>query len=261
MFSGLLQVKVDEVVDTAISNGINFFDVAPTYGDAEIKLGNALEGKRKNILLSCKTTRRDRNNALSELRQSMKNLKTDYFDFYVMHGIRDVEKDVQSACSKNGMLELAIEVKKQGIVRRIGFSAHTEEAAIAALNKFDFDFIMFPINIFCFLKVGFGEKVLEAARKRNVDVIGIKCFALQKWKENSEKSKYPNCWYQPIEDIEIAKIAFSWAVNKGIVSIIPPADVEVFCNAIKIARMKLELKQAHLARIKKIVDNIEPIFP
>lgn len=261
MFSGIPQKQVDEIVEHAIFSGVNFFDVAPTYGDAEIKLGKALFGKRNDILLSCKTTRRDKNGAMAELKQSMKNLKTDHFDFYIMHGIKDIKKDVEPAFSKDGMLMTAVEAKKQGIVLRVGFSAHNEETAIFALENYDFDFVMFPINIFCFLTSGFGSKILRLAREKNFDIIGIKVLAMQKWQNTIEKQKYPNCWYQPLEDKKIIEIAISWALNQNIVSVIPPADINLFKTALEIIKEIPEFNPLLLNGINNLLLGIVPIFP
>ncbi|HON06389.1 MAG TPA: aldo/keto reductase [bacterium] len=261
MASGITQNQVDRVVDEAISAGVNFFDVAPTYGDAEIKLGNSLSGRRNNVLLSCKTTRRDKQGSLFELIQSRKRLKTDYFDFYVIHGIRDIKNDVEPACSKDGVLMTAIEAKKQGIVARIGFSAHTEESAISALDAYDFDFVIFPINIFCFLSSNFGGKIIRITEQKNIDLIGIKSLALGKWQDNTMKQKYPNCWYQPIENTRIARIAISWAISQNIVSFIPPADIHLFETALQLISDSVEFTPRHLKEIKNLLPEITPIFP
>lgn len=261
MLSGLEQKLVDEIVEQSVLSGVNFFDVAPTYGDAEVKLGNALYGIRNKILLSCKTTRRDRDGAMLELKQSMKNLRTDYFDFYVMHGISDIEKDVRVALSDNGMLVTAIEARKQGIVRRIGFSAHSEEAAIFALNSWDFDFLMFPVNIFSFQKSGFGKRIIEIASEKNVDLIGIKVLAFQRWHTKTEKTKYPNCWYQPVEDREIARAALAWALKQNIVSAIPPADIRIFKMALELADNSLISSKHDLEKIRLLIEKIVPVFP
>ncbi|HRS06735.1 MAG TPA: aldo/keto reductase [Candidatus Ratteibacteria bacterium] len=261
MASGITQNQVDRVVDEAISAGVNFFDVAPTYGDAEIKLGNSLSGRRNNVLLSCKTTRRDKQGSLFELIQSRKRLKTDYFDFYVIHGIRDIKNDVEPACSKDGVLMTAIEAKKQGIVARIGFSAHTEESAISALDAYDFDFVIFPINIFCFLSSNFGGRIIRITEQKNIDLIGIKSLALGKWQDNTMKQKYPNCWYQPIENTRIARIAISWAISQNIVSFIPPADIHLFETALQLISDSVEFTPRHLKEIKNLLPEITPIFP
>lgn len=261
MASGITQNQVDRAVDEAISAGVNFFDVAPTYGDAEVKLGNSLSGRRSNVLLSCKTTQRDKQSSLFELIQSRKRLKTDYFDFYVIHGIRDIKNDVEPACSKDGVLMTAIEAKKQGIVARIGFSAHTEESAISALDAYDFDFVIFPINIFCFLSSNFGGKIIRITEQKNIDLIGIKSLALGKWQDNTMKQKYPNCWYQPIENTRIAKIAISWALSQNIVSFIPPADIHLFETVLQLISDSVEFTPQHLKEIKNLLPEITPIFP
>jgi len=263
MVAGITQSYADRVVEEAISAGVNFFDVAPTYGDAEIKLGHSLSGKRDKVLLSCKTTRRDKQGSLFELTQSRKRLKTDYFDFYVLHGIRDIKNDVEPACSKDGVLMTAIDAKKQGIVARIGFSAHTEESAISALNAYDFDFVVFPINIFCFLSSNFGERIIRITEQKNIDLIGIKSLALGKWQDSAMKQKYPNCWYQPIENTGIAKIALSWALNQNVVSLIPPADIKMFRCALDLVECALTSKpmEDDIERVKELLQDIVPIFP
>jgi len=261
MASGITQNQVDRAVDEAISAGVNFFDVAPTYGDAEVKLGNSLSGRRSNVLLSCKTTQRDKQSSLFELIQSRKRLKTDYFDFYVIHGIRDIKNDVEPACSKDGVLMTAIEAKKQGIIARIGFSAHTEESAISALDAYDFDFVIFPINIFCFLSSNFGGRIIRITEQKNIDLIGIKSLALGKWQDNTMKQKYPNCWYQPIENTRIAKIAISWALSQNIVSFIPPADIHLFETVLQLISDSVEFTPQHLKEIKNLLPEITPIFP
>ena len=69
----------------AVEKGINYFDVAPRYGDAEIKLGPALKPYRDKVLLACKTWKRDRKAAEEELHRSLKRLQTDHFDVYQLH--------------------------------------------------------------------------------------------------------------------------------------------------------------------------------
>lgn len=67
--SGVEQEHADRVVAQAVEKGVNYFDVAPTYGDAEIKLGPALEPYRKDVFLACKTTQRTKEGAAAELKE------------------------------------------------------------------------------------------------------------------------------------------------------------------------------------------------
>ena len=79
---GVEQNHANRVVAEAVERGVNYFDVAPTYGDAEVKYGPALEPYRKDIFLACKTTQRGREGAAAELKDSLSRLRTDYLDLY-----------------------------------------------------------------------------------------------------------------------------------------------------------------------------------
>lgn len=72
------QPEVNSIVHEAIDRGINYFDFAPTYGNAEELLGPALKGHRDKLFLACKTNKRKKDEAAAELRQSLKNLKAEH---------------------------------------------------------------------------------------------------------------------------------------------------------------------------------------
>src|SRR4051812_27033325 len=86
------QAEANDIIAEAVDRGINYFDVAPSYGDAEVKLGPALEPHRHGVYLACKTGKRDKAGAAAELRQSLKNLRTDHFDVYQLHGLTKMEE-------------------------------------------------------------------------------------------------------------------------------------------------------------------------
>jgi len=90
------QHHANRVVAEAFEKGVNYFDVSPTYGDAELKLGPALEPYRKKVFLACKTGQRRREGAAKELKESLKRLRTDYLDLYQLHSITDVKNDVDA---------------------------------------------------------------------------------------------------------------------------------------------------------------------
>jgi aryl-alcohol dehydrogenase-like predicted oxidoreductase len=136
------------IVDEAIDRGINYFDVAPGYGNAEERLGPALEPYRDSVFLACKTGKRTKDESAQELDQSLKRLRTDFFDLYQLHGVTTL-KEVDQIMSKGGAIETFIEARDQGVVKHIGFSAHSEEAAIDLLDRFNFDSVLFPLNWVC----------------------------------------------------------------------------------------------------------------
>ena len=168
------QEEANKAVRNAIERGVNYFDVAPAYGDAETKLGIALEGiDRSKIVISCKTKGRDKASAQRDLDRSLQLLKTDYFDVYQMH-ILSTRAEVKRALGEGGAIEVFTEAKKQGKAKHLGITAHTSRAALDAINGFDFETVMFPINFIEFYQLGFGKDVLEAARKKGMGVMGMK---------------------------------------------------------------------------------------
>ena len=110
-FPGLSLAKQSQDEDKkalhhAYEQGINYFDVAPTYnrGNSEISMGTGLQGiDRSKIFLSCKTQMRDADGARKELERSLTRLKTDYFDLYQLHAISRPE-DVQQALGPSGAM-------------------------------------------------------------------------------------------------------------------------------------------------------------
>ena len=107
------QALSDSAAAWAVDNGINYFDVAPAYGDAQLFLGNSLQPYRKDVYLACKTNKRTRKEAEEEMLESLRLLHTDYFDVYQMHGLSSLE-EVETAFAPGGVMELMAEMKEKG---------------------------------------------------------------------------------------------------------------------------------------------------
>ena len=133
---GTEQSEANAIVSEAIDKGVNYFDVAPSYcgGQAEERLGPALKEFRKAVFLACKTGKRDKEGAAAELHQSLKKLQTDYFDLYQLHAMT-TEDDLQKAMGPGGAIETFVEAKEQGLVRYLGFSAHSAEIALSEVYR------------------------------------------------------------------------------------------------------------------------------
>lgn len=214
-------------VSEAIERGINYFDVAPSYGDAEIKLGAALEPFRKDVYLACKTHLRDAKSAKQTLDQSLKNLKTDYFDVFQLHALTDIKDDVEAVFAKGGAMETIIEAKKAGIIRNVGFSAHNPNAALAAMAEYDFDTVLFPVNFNLHFRKGFEVEVLNEAKRRDMGILALKTLAKGKWANDQARKKYPKCWYEPIDERELAALAIRWTISQGVAVAITPSHKEL----------------------------------
>ena len=250
-----------KVVSDAVEAGINYFDVAPSYGDAEFKLGPALEPFRDDVFLACKTGERDKAGAKADLDESLRRMKTGYFDLYQLHGLTDVEKDVKAALGKGGAMEAIVEAKKAGIIRHIGFSAHSPEAAMTAMREFDFDTILYPVNFCTSFESQFEQEVLAEAKKRGMGVLALKAMAKQLWQEEgADRKKWSKCWYEPIRDKELARMALGWSLSQGATAALPPGDERLFRMAMELGPKCREITAAETGQLEKIATGLEPIL-
>ncbi len=255
------QSQANRAVAEAYERGVNYYDVAPSYGDAEIKLGPALEPYRKNVFLACKTGERKYEDAKKEFERSLKRMRTDYFDLYQLHGIVEVEKDVDAAFASDGVMKLLAEEKKKGRIRYLGFSAHSHEAALAAMDRYDFDSILFPVNFAGCLKENFAPEIIEKARQKEMAVLALKMLARQRAPEDDPvRKQYPKCWYQPITDPQEAKLAMSFTLSQPITAALPPGDERLFKMALDLVSEIGPIDADQLDKLKKLIANLEPIF-
>jgi aryl-alcohol dehydrogenase-like predicted oxidoreductase len=256
----MAQADADIVVAEAVERGINYFDVAPSYGDAINRLGPALKPHRDKCFLACKSVHRDRAGVQEELNNSLKILQTKYFDVYQLHAIADVEKDVHAAFGKGGAMEAILEAKRNGLIRHIGFTAHTPEAALAAMREFDFDTIMCPVNFGSHFKSDFESTMLAQANKRNMGVIAIKSMMKGAWPEGVEK-KYPKCWYEPHDDPEIVRMALSWTLSQDVATALPPGDARLLRLALSVSNEIRTVSEDEINKLKTIAGGLDPVFP
>lgn len=255
------QDKADRIVAQAYERGVNYFDVAPGYGDAEIKLGPALEPYRKNVFLACKTTQREYSAAKKEFQESLSRLRTDYFDLYQLHALTEVEEDVNRAFAEDGVMKLLMEEKKQGRIRHLGFSAHSQEAALEAMKRYDFDSVLFPVNFACYLNEGFGPEVLKKAREKKMAILALKMLARQLAPEDDPvRKEYPHCWYRPITDHEEAKLAMTFTLSQPITAALPPGDERLFKMALDMVSDIKPITQQQIEKLEILASTLTPIF-
>jgi aryl-alcohol dehydrogenase-like predicted oxidoreductase len=227
--------RANKIIAEAFECGINYFDVAPFYGDgeAEKKMGSGLAPYRDRVFLACKTLERSAREAQKELERSLRRLRSDHFDLYQFHALMDVE-EVEEIFAPGGALEAFLQARQQGKIRYIGFSAHSVEAAMVMLGRFRFDSILFPVNFICWAQGNFGPQVLKKAKDKDVACLAIKAMAHGPWRKG-EKRKYPNCWYRPIENRDLARRALRFTLSEDVTAAIPPGDERLFRMALEMA--------------------------
>ena len=246
-------------VHSALDLGINYFDVAPAYGDAEERLGPALEGIRNQVFLACKTTDRSEKGAQKELHRSLKRLKTDHFDLYQLHAMT-TQQDLDEVMKLGGALDAFIKARDQGVIRYIGFSAHSAEVAEKLMDQFDFDSVLFPINWVNYFQENFGPDVVKKAEKKNIGRLALKAMARSKWDEGSNLSQFPKCWYMPVESEEEARLALRFTLSQPITAAIPPGELKFFDWATKIASDFKPLTDLEVQELKKRSQGLKAIF-
>jgi len=218
----------------AIDAGINYFDVAPSYGNAEDMLGPALEPYRKDVFLACKTQERTKDGALGELDQSLKKLRTDHFDLYQHHAVTK-KADVETIFGPGGAMEAFEAARKTGKVRFLGFSAHSVEAAMALMDGYDFDTILFPFNYATWNAGNFGPQVMAKAKAEGMGILCLKAMAKGPWPEGAER-RYDRTWYEPLDQTEEANLALRFTLSHPVTAAIPPGDRRLFDLAVELAK-------------------------
>ncbi len=256
---GAEQAEADKRVKEAFDRGINYYDVAPSYGDAEERLGPALVGLRDQVFLACKTGKRSKIEAAAELRSSLKNLKTDHFDLYQLHAVSSME-EARTILAPGGALEAFLEARDAGLVRYLGFSAHSAEAAVFLMEQFAFNSILFPFNYTTFYQAGFGPQVLETAKQKGVARLALKALERQPWKEGADRSIAQNTWYEPIFDPVEADLALRWTLSLPITAAVPPGDPNLFRLAVDIGERFTPLTDRERATVEQHAGQNQPIF-
>jgi aryl-alcohol dehydrogenase-like predicted oxidoreductase len=219
------QVDSDRYVSYAIDRGVNYFDVAPGYGNAQTILGKSIKSYRNDIYLACKTAEFTLEAGKLQIAESLKLLNTDYFDVFQLHALSR-EEDLEQVFSENGIMNYLIQAKKEGIIRNIGFSAHNEDVAIKATQMFDFDTILFPFNWATSLGKSFGDRLLAVADQKGMGKLALKTLAYRLWK-NDEIKEFHKCWYKPIDrDDPLAMAAMKYTLSLGVDTIVPPGHFE-----------------------------------
>ncbi|HNQ88638.1 MAG TPA: aldo/keto reductase [Verrucomicrobiota bacterium] len=258
MLNGMTPEAAGRLVAEAIDAGVNYFDVAPTYGNAEERLGPALASFRQRVFLACKTTQRRRAEAAAELERSLGQLRTDHFDLYQLHAVT-TDQDVATIFGPGGAIEAFTAARKAGKVRFLGFSAHSVEAALALMDRFEFDSILFPFNYATWHAGDFGPQVLSRAHQQQMGILALKSLAKQPWPKDAKRFA-PNCWYEPFLDPAEALLALRFTLSHPVTAAVSPAYEPCFRLALRLASQFSPLTPTEAAALKERAAAVGLIF-
>ena len=222
------QQAANDLVAEAFDRGVNFFDVSPSYGNAQERMGPALEPYRKLCFLSSKTDFRDKAGVEADIDATLKVLRTDHLDFYQHH---------------------------------LGFSAHSVETAIGAMDRAPFDAFLFPVNYLLFSKANFGPQVLEHAQKKGVARFAIKAMARGKYAPGlPESERTPKCWYEPCALPEESALAWRWTLSQPVTAALPPGNPAWFRLALDLAQSFQPITDEETKRLLAYAGAADPLF-
>ncbi len=219
------QSTADGVLEQLFQYGVNHIDVAPAYGDAELRVGSWMRNHRKDFFLATKVRARDKTGAWESLKRSLDRLQTDQVDLFQLHALVHPDEWDQ-ALGPDGALEALLEARDQGLIRFIGVTGHGWNVAAMhrrSLERFAFDSVLMPWNWFCARHRTYPPE-FEATRalcaERRVAVQTIKAIARGPWAAGANKNRLP--WYQPLEDPQDIRTAVHWVL----------AEPDLFLNSV-----------------------------
>ena len=151
------QEKVDELIDVAMKNGVNYYDTSPAYlqGQSERATGKALARyPRKSFYIATKLSNfgdASHEASLKMYRDSFEEMQTDYFDYYLMHAIgRGGYEAFKQRYEDNGMMDFLLKERESGRIRQLGFSFHGRKSEfdelLALHDKYHWDFVQIEMN-------------------------------------------------------------------------------------------------------------------
>ncbi len=264
-FGGIVVMNEDtssskNIVAEAVDRGVNYFDVAPSYGNAQERLGPALAPYRKRSFLACKTEGRKKDDSRKQLEESLRLLKTDHLDLYQFHALTKMA-DLDTVLGPGGAIETMEAAKKEGKIRYIGFSVHSAETALAAMDRYPFDTVLFPVNFVLFSQANFGPQILKKAQEKNMGILALKAMAKTTWSEAQKKDHpEPKCWYQPAAFPNEASLGLRWTLGHPVTAALPPGDEKYFRLAMDVAQGYKPLEQHEETVLMTGASGVEPIF-
>jgi predicted aldo/keto reductase-like oxidoreductase len=254
------QSFANNIVAEAVDRGINYFDVAPTYGNAQERLGAALEPYRKKCFLACKEEDWSQKGSAKLLDESLKLLRTDHVDLYQFHALSKME-DLEQIFGPKGAMETFLAAKKTGKTRFLGFSAHAVEVALSAMDRYDFDTILFPVNFVLFSQAKFGPQVLEKARQKGMGIMALKGMAKTTWPDSLKANHpQPKCWYEPAAYPDEAALGIRWTLSRPITAAVPPGDEKYFRLALEIGQNFKPVTEEEEQKLMAGAAGVNPIF-
>lgn len=248
------QDVADRSVQLALDAGINHFDVAPSYGDAELRLGPWMPRIRDRVFLATKTEQRDYDRSWRQINASLERLQTDHVDLIQLHAVGDLA-ELDLVTGGGGSLQAAVRARDEGMVRAIGITGHGQEAPAThreALRRFPFDTVLTPLNYVLSRDPAYlrdYQALVAEAQARDVGLMIIKAASRRNWPEPGVRQRY-STWYEPFDDSELVTAAVVWVLShQEVTGIATPGDVQLLPLVIEGERQLGEMGPADAEKV------------
>lgn len=262
------QEVADRAIDEALEAGINHFDVAADYGDAELRLGHRMAELRDRVFLATKTGLRDSEPAWRQIGSSLERLRTDRVDLLQLHAIGDLT-ELDRATGPGGALEAALRAQEQGMVGAVGITGHGSAAAathLEALRRFRFATVLTPLNAVLWRDAGFRDDyqaLVEEVRRQDAGLMTIKTISRRNWDVGAAEppgGQRFSTWYEPLSDAEAIRAAVSWLLaHDEVTGIATPGDVQLLGPVIAAEQHRMPLPEAE-ATLAALEDYASPFI-
>lgn len=261
-FWEISQEDADKVMEQVIAAGINHIDVAPSYGQAEERVGPWMPRERDRFFLGCKTMERTKEGAWNEMQQSLKRLQTKSFDLYQCHAITTMQ-ELDAVTMKGGALEAFEKARQEGLTKYIGITGHgvnAPEIYLEALRRFDFDSILFPLNFVQMANPEYqrhAKELISVCRSKDVGTMLIKTITRGPW---GDKPRAANTWYEPFEDMEMIQKAVNFALSYEVTGLCTAGDVRILPLVIQACENFRQLDHEQMEEMIESGKQFEPLF-
>jgi aryl-alcohol dehydrogenase-like predicted oxidoreductase len=242
------QDVADRSIQEALDAGINHFDVAAGYGDAELRMGPWMPRIRDEIFLATKTGEREVEPAWRQINASLERLQTDHVDLLQLHAIGDLD-ELDKATGRGGALEAAVRALDEGLVGAVGITGHGHDAPathLEALRRYPFATVLTPLNVvLSHDPVYFGayESLVEEVQRQDVGLMIIKTISRRNWPEGDDK-RYTT-WYEPLDEQPLITAAVSWVLDHTeATGLATPGDVRLLGMVIEAEANRIDPAEA-----------------
>lgn len=209
------QATADEAIQFALDSGINHFDTARSYGEAELRMGPWMPRIRHQIFLATKTGERTKDAAWRQINESLERLQTDHVDLIQAHAVCDLD-DLDALLASGGGIEALLRAQDEGLASWIGITGHTHAAPSVhaeALRRFDFDSVLTPLNRKLYADPTYAadyDELVELCRSKDVALRTIKMISRRNWHDGEQDL---TTWYKPFTEQRMITAATTWLLK------------------------------------------------